>query len=118
MADGADLFQIAIGQDRLANFQTLGAGRTFVIEKVRARTDERDEAHHQFFTDRIDRRVGDLCEVLLEIGVKQLRLVRHGRNRRIGAHRADGFLAGRRHRRHQELRIFAGVTEGLLTVEQ
>ncbi|MNV07343.1 hypothetical protein D3C71_977650 [compost metagenome] len=118
VADGADLFQIAIGQDRLAHFQTLGTGRALVIEKVRAWANERNEAHHQFFADRIDRRVGDLREVLLEIGVEQLRLVRHGRNRRIGAHRADSFLTRRRHRRHQELRIFAGVTEGLLTVEQ
>ncbi len=118
VTDGTNLLQIAIGQDRLAHFQTLGAGSTFVVENIRTRADERHEAHDELFADRIDRRVRDLREILLEIGVEQLRLVGHGRNRRIRAHGADGFLARRRHRRHQELGVFAGVTEGLLAVEQ
>ena len=37
----------------------------------------------------IDRRIGDLREELLEIIVKQLRLVREHRERRVGAHRAE-----------------------------
>ena len=45
---------------------------TFEVEQVRPRPDDRDEAHHQLFTDRIDRRVGDLSEVLLEIGEQRL----------------------------------------------
>ena len=118
MADRADLLQIAIGQDRLAHFQPLGIGHAGMVEQVRARADERDEAHHQFLADRVDRRVGDLREVLLEIGVEQLRLVRHRRDRRIGAHRADRFLARRRHRRHQDLGVFQRVAESLLAIEQ
>ncbi len=118
VANRADLFEIAIGQDRLAHLKTLFAGSPLVIENIRTRADERDQAHHQFLADRIDRRVGDLGEVLLEIGVEQLRLVRHRRDRRIGAHRADRFLTGGRHRRHQDLGIFLGVAEGLLAVEQ
>jgi hypothetical protein len=59
------------------------------VEEVRPRPDEGDEAHHQLLADRVDRRVGDLREVLLEIGVEQLRLVRQRRDRRVVAHRAD-----------------------------
>ena len=71
MADRADLFEIAIGQNRLTHFQTLATRIAFKIENVRTRSDERDKAHHQFFADRIDRRVRHLRKVLLEIGVKQ-----------------------------------------------
>jgi hypothetical protein len=65
-SDRADLFEVAVGQDRLRHFEALvGAG--MVAEQVRARADHRHQAHHQFLADRIDRRVGDLREVLLEI---------------------------------------------------
>jgi hypothetical protein len=74
--DGADLLQVLVGQDRLAHFQALVAcDRPSRSKQVRARADERHQAHHQFLADRVDRRVGDLGEVLLEIGVEQLRLV-------------------------------------------
>ncbi|MEY9791221.1 hypothetical protein ABIE77_005780 [Sinorhizobium fredii] len=118
MADRADLLEIAIRQDRLADFQPLGMRHAGVVEEIRPRTDERDKAHHQFLADRVDRRVGDLGEVLLEIGVKQLRLVGHRRDRRVGAHRTDRFLTGRRHRRHQQLGVFLAVAKGLLAVDQ
>ena len=39
-------------------------------------TDQRHQRHHEFFADRVDRRVGDLREVLLEIVRQRLRLVR------------------------------------------
>ncbi len=114
----ADLLQVVVGQDRLADFEALGPRHAFEVEQVRPRPDDRDEAHHDFFADRIDRRVRDLREVLLEIGEEQLRLVRQRRDRRVGAHRADGFFAHRRHRRHQELEVFLRVTERLLAIEQ
>ena len=118
LRDRADLFQVVIGEDRLAHFEALGVRHAFEVEQIRPRPDDRDQAHHQFFADRIDRRVGDLREVLLEIGEQRLRLVRQRRNRRVVAHRADRFLAGRGHRRHQELEVFLRVAEGLLAIEQ
>ena len=42
---------------------------------------------------RIDRRIGDLREVLLELIVKQARAVRQPARRRVGAHRADRIHA-------------------------
>ena len=71
MTNGADLFEITIGEDRLTYFQPLAARIAFEIEYVRARSDKGHEAHHQLFTDRINRRIRDLGEVLLEISVKQ-----------------------------------------------
>ena len=118
LGDRADLFQIGVGQDRLMHFQPLGVRHAFEIEQVRPRPDDRDEAHHQFLADRIDRRVGHLGEVLLEIGEQQLRLVGQRRDRRVVAHGADRLFAGRRHRRHQDLEVFLGVAERLLAIEQ
>ena len=118
VADGADLLQVLIGEDRLAHLEPLAPALADGVEQVGARADEGDQAHHQLLADRIDRRVGDLGEVLLEIGVEQLRLVRHRRDRHVVAHRADGLLAGDRHRGHQQLEVFLGVAEGLLAIEQ
>ena len=118
MPDAADLFEIAIGQDRLANLKALALRIALVVEQVGTRSDEGHEAHDELFADRIDRRVRHLREVLLEISIKQLRLVRHGRDRRVGAHRADGFLAGDAHRREQDRQVFLRIAEGLLAIEQ
>ena len=57
---------------------------------------KRHEAHDELLADRVDRRVRHLGEVLLEIGVEQLRLVGERRDRRVGAHRADRLLAASR----------------------
>ena len=118
MADAADLLEILVGQDRLAHFKALAARGAFKVEDVGPRPDEGDEAHDELFADRVDRRVRHLREVLLEVGVEQLRLVRQRRDRRVRAHRADRFLAGHRHGRHQELQVFLRVAEGLLAIEQ
>jgi hypothetical protein len=46
-----------------------------MAEQVGPRPDHRHQRHHQLFADRVDRRVGDLREVLLEVVVEQLGLV-------------------------------------------
>jgi hypothetical protein len=68
--------------------------------------------------DRVDRRVRHLGEVLLEVGVEDLGLVRQRRDRRVGAHGADRLLAGDGHGRHEDLQILLSVAEGLLAIEQ
>ena len=113
----ADLFHIGVGQHRLVHFQPLVRAR-FAAQQIGARPDHRDQAHHQFLADRIDRRIGDLGEILLEIIVEQLGLVREHRQRRVGAHRADRIVAHLRHRLQEELQVFLGVAEGLLLIEQ
>src|SRR5438105_11587063 len=89
----ADLFKVGIGEDRLAHFQPLRARYAFEVEQVRPRPDDRDEAHDQLLPDRVDRWIGHLGEVLLEIGEQELRLIRQSRDRRVVSHRDDGFLA-------------------------
>ncbi len=116
--DRADLFEVRVGQDRLAHFEALGGGHALQVEQVRPRPDDRDEAHHQLLADRVDRRIGDLREVLLEVGEQRLGLVRQRRDRRVVAHRARGFLAGGGHRRHQDGDVFLAVAERLLAIEQ
>ena len=88
------------------------------VEQVGLRTDERHQRHDDRLADRIDRRVRDLREQLLEVVVERLVLVGEDGERRVVAHRADAFLAGLRHRAHQELDVFLGVAERLLAVEQ
>jgi hypothetical protein len=88
-------------------------------EQVRLRADEGHERHHEFLADRIDRRVGDLREQLLEVVVQRLVLVRQHGQRRVVAHRADAFLAVALPIGNQlELEVFLGVAEGLLAIEQ
>ena len=117
-ADDADLLEILVGEDRLAHLEALALRIAFEVEDVRARADERHEAHDELFADRVDRRVRHLREVLLEIGVEQLRLAGERRDRRVRAHGADRFLARDRHRREQHRQVFLRVAEGLLAIEQ
>ena len=114
LLDRADLLQIAVGQDRLRDFQpVMRAG--LVPEQVRPRPDDGDQRHDEFFADRVDRRVGDLREELLEVVVEDLRPVRQ-RGIGVGAHRADWIVAVARHRLEDELDVFLGVAERLLPV--
>ena len=114
--DIADFREIGVGQDRLRDFEPVMRA-DLVAQEVRPRPDHRDQRHHQFLADRVDRRVGDLREILLEIVVEQLRPVRQRGDRRVGAHRADGVVALLRHRLEEELDVLGRVAEGLLQIE-
>ena len=93
-------------------------GTGMVAQKVRARSDHRDQRHDQFLTDRVDGRVGDLREVLLEIVVEQLGAFRQNRNRRVCTHGPDGVFGGGRHGGEEELQVLLRIAKGLLTIEQ
>ncbi len=70
------------------------------------------QRHDQLLADRIDGRIGDLREELLEISVEQPRLEREHRQRRIVAHRA-GRLRGvlSRHRLEDHLHFLGGIAK-------
>ena len=89
-----------------------------VAEQVGPGPDHRDQRHHQLLADRIDRRVGDLGEVLLEVVVEQLGPGREHGDRRVRAHRADRVVGGLGHGRQEALEVLLGVAEGLLAIEQ
>ncbi len=84
------------------------------LQQVAFRTDGRSHRRHQLFTNRVERRVRDLREELLEVVVEQPRPLREHGERGVGAHRADGFLALERHRPEQEPQILVRVAERAL----
>ena len=90
-----------------------------VAEQVRARADHRDQAHHQLLADRVDRRVGDLGEVLLEVVVEQL--AAGSTSTAIGVSvpiEPIGSSPLARHRLEEEAEVLLGVAERLLAIEQ
>ncbi len=116
--DMADLLHVVRGQDRLLRLEPQWRLGHVDAEQVRARADERHQRHHQLLADRVDGRVGDLREQLLEIVVEDLRPVGQHRQRGVVAHRPQRFLAGFGHRRQHQLDVFLRVSERLLAVEQ
>ena len=69
------------------------------LQQVALGSDGATHRRDQLFANGVERRIGDLREELLEIVVEQPRAVRQHGERRVGAHRPDGFLAAERHRR-------------------
>ncbi len=116
--DAADALEIDVGEDRRPHLEPLVPGRPLRREQVGPRTDQGDQRHHQLLADRIDRRVGDLGEALLEVVVEHLRPVGEDGDRNVAAHRADRILAGQPHRLQEEADVFLRVAERLLPVEQ
>ncbi len=118
LGDAADFFHVGVRQHRLLHFETLERFALVEAEQVRARAENGDQRHHQLLADRIDGRVGDLREGLLEIVVERLGPIGQHRQRRVVAHRTGGFFTAHRHGRENELDVFLAVTEGLLTIQQ
>ncbi len=88
------------------------------LEQVALGADEDLRRDHQFLANRVDRRVGDLSEELLEVAVEELGLVRqHGRGR-VVAHGAERLDAVPGHRSHQHLQLLGGVPEHPLMLDQ
>ncbi len=80
-------------------------------EQVALRPDRGADRHHDVLADRVDRRVRDLREELLEVGEQRRRLVRQHGERDVVAHRADRLLALGRHRREQDAQVLLRVAE-------
>ncbi len=111
--DLAQLLQLGVAQDRRLHAELVGVlGR--LVEQVLLGADAGRHAHHHGLADRVDRRVGDLREELLEVGEQQRRLLREHGQRRVVAHRADRLLALRRGRREQDAQVLLGPAERAL----
>ena len=115
--DRADFCQILIGEDRLLHFQTFVRARR-MAQQIGARANHRKQAHHQLFADRINRRIGHLGKVLLEIVIKQARFARKHGNRCVCAHRADWIIALDRHRFQEFADVFLRIAERLLRLQE
>ena len=70
------------------------------------------------FAQAVDRRVGDLAEILAEELADQARLVADDGQWRVVAHRPNGFLAIFDHRREDHFDIFQCHASGDLTLRQ
>ena len=107
------LLHIGIQQHR--RFEVHAVAHAFGFEKhAHLAADAGGEAHHVRFAQGVDRRVGNLREILAEIVENQARtLGQHGK-RRIVAHRADGFLPVFAQHAHDAFQLFAVIQKLLL----
>ncbi len=82
LAHGSELFEIRVQQNW--RFKTQAMGLTFrFAEDVHFATDAGGERHDVRFTQRVDRRVSDLRELLAEVVVNNTRLAgEHGKGYR------------------------------------
>ena len=87
-------------------------------EHVAEIAEARFQAHDAFFAQRIDRRIGHLAEILPEImRQRAIAIGQHG-ERRVVAHRTDGFLAVFDHRVKDLLEVFDRVARRSLAPAQ
>ncbi len=110
--DAAQFFHVGVFQDRLRQAQLAAAFRSG-IHQISFGTKSQSRGRNQFFANRIDGWIGYLRKELFEIVIKQLRLVRQNRQRRVGAHGADGLNAVLRHRADVDAQVLKIITEGL-----
>ena len=94
-----DALQFVVGQNRLGHRQAhIVVAVIDGPEQIGTRPDQRQQRHHQLFADRVNGRVGDLSEILLEITRQMLAAVGQHRGRHVGAHGADRLGAIGHHR--------------------
>ena len=112
-----DEFHFLIGEERAVDRERR---RAFLIgvHDVCHISDAHRRRGDDLLTDAVNRRIRDLGEVLLEIIVKQLRLLREDGERRIHTHGADGFLPILCHRCQDVAEVFHSVAEIFLLLQQ
>ena len=89
-----------------------------VAEQVPLRADVGAQAHHALLADRVDRRVGDLGEALLEVAEERGAMVGEDRQREVVAHRAGRLAAVAEQRREQGPQVLLRVAERELALQQ
>ena len=61
--------EIVVLEHWLGDLEAITDGRFMRTEKIGLRADKGNQRHHQLFAYRVDGRIGDLCEQLLEVVV-------------------------------------------------
>ena len=112
----ADLLELFVREDRRGHLQLMGRLR-FGLQEVSLRADRHLGGHDDLFADGVDRRVGDLGEELLEVGVEQLGPLGEHRQSGVVAHCADRLRASGGHRVDQDPDVLSGVAEDLLAAQ-
>mmetsp|Transcript_15213 Transcript_15213/g.37540 ORF Transcript_15213/g.37540 Transcript_15213/m.37540 type:complete len:231 (+) Transcript_15213:2857-3549(+) len=106
--EGCHLFQ---RQDGVTDNKPFTVFSTWVCQQVALRSDGTDQTHDNFFTDRVDGRVRNLSEKLLEVVIDLARIVRQNSQSRVVTHTAQRFFSSYSHRKEQHFELFATVTE-------
>ncbi len=112
--DFADFFEVGIAEDGLFEFDEV-AGLGGFVEEVCLTAEVGEEAGDEGFEVGVERWVGDLGEELFEVVIEQLGLVGEAGEGCIGAHGAEGFLAGGGHGEDDHFEVFDGVAEDVMT---
>jgi hypothetical protein len=118
--EGEDLIHFGIGEDGGLEPEEAGVFGGF-LEPVAMGAGEDFDGHHELFADGVDGRVGDLGEELLEVGVEKAGLFGEDGERRVVAHRSDGFLARLGHDLENgggDAEFLLGVAGGELLLEE
>ena len=105
-----ELFEIGVQQDRRFEAQAVRLAFGFA-EHVHFAAYAGGQRHDVRFTQRIDRRIGDLRELLAEIVVNDARPAGEHGERGIVAHRTGGFLADLAQHADHLIQLFAAVAE-------
>src|SRR6266849_9070847 len=87
-------------------------------ENVALASDIADERHHDLFANRVNGRIRDLREELLEIVEQRLWPVRETSERRIRPHGTNRLLALRSHRAEDHPQVLIAVTKRTLPAKQ
>ena len=61
------------------------------LQQIALGPDETGERHHDFFANRVDRRIGDLGKQLLEVVVDHARFIGQAGQCAVVTHRAEGI---------------------------
>ncbi len=109
--------ELRVADKRAAKHDDLGLAAV-LIEHVFQVAEPGLQAHHPVFAQAVDRRVGDLAEVLAEeMRQRPVGLGQH-RRRRVIAHGSHQFLAVLGHRRKDLLKLFNGISRSDLPPPQ
>ena len=109
--------QLVAQQQRALELQDAGLARRLVVDVAEIAV-ARLEAHDPILAQRVDRRVGDLAELLAEEVMQAAIAGRQHRHRRVVAHRAERLLAFLRHRREQQLELLDRDAEQVVPAAQ
>ncbi len=109
--------EFLIRQDRMRHEQPLRMPLR-CLKQVPLRADVALQRHDDFFANRVDGRVRDLCEQLLEVVVNHAWLIGQTGERRVVAHGANRVAQFAYQRQQHELHRLGGVAQRLHPIQQ
>ena len=110
---GLDLQKVHACKDRVVDLHD-AAVRALLLEKVSVGADVDGRICDNLLTERVDRRVRDLREQLLEVIEQRLVLLGEDRKRNIVSHGCCRLDAIGRHRKNRVVDILVGIAEDLV----